>query len=59
MNRSLANVILGGYSSGTKGPAAKIEGTHTEIDVPGAAEAITNGGPGEGVWQRQGVPAAP
>lgn len=43
MNRSLANVILGGYSSGAKGPAAKIEGTHTEIDVPGAAEAITNG----------------
>ncbi|KAL4423593.1 hypothetical protein ABPG77_004633 [Micractinium sp. CCAP 211/92] len=42
MNRSLANVILGGYSSGAKGPAAKIEGTHTEIDVPGAAEAITN-----------------
>ena len=44
MNRSLANVILGGYGSGPKGPAAKIEGTHTEIDVPGAAEAISQGG---------------
>ena len=44
MNRSLANVILGGYGSGPKGPAAKIEGTHTEIDVPGAAEALSQGG---------------
>lgn len=43
MNRSLANVILGGYGTGPTGPAAKIEGTHTEIDVPGAVEAITQG----------------
>ncbi|PRW58593.1 NAD(P) mitochondrial isoform A [Chlorella sorokiniana] len=41
MNRSLANVILGGYGTTATGPAAKVEGTHTEIDVLGAAEAIT------------------
>lgn len=29
MNRSLANVILGGYASTPKGDAAKVEGTHT------------------------------
>ena len=28
MNRSLANVILGGYESNARGPAAKVEGTH-------------------------------
>jgi NAD(P) transhydrogenase len=44
MNRSLANVILGGYGTTATGPAAKIEGTHTEIDVPAAVEAITQGG---------------
>ncbi len=44
MNRSLGNVILGGYGTSAAGPAAKIEGTHTEVDVPGAAEAITQGG---------------
>lgn len=44
MNRSLANVILGGYGMSAKGPAAKVEGTATEIDIPGTAEAITNGG---------------
>jgi NAD(P) transhydrogenase len=43
MNRSLANVILGGY--GTSAPIAS-EGTgeilvHTEIDAAGAAEALT------------------
>jgi NAD/NADP transhydrogenase beta subunit len=43
MNRSLANVILGGYGPGPTGPAAKIEGTHTETDVATAAEAITSG----------------
>ncbi|PSC75818.1 NAD(P) transhydrogenase, mitochondrial [Micractinium conductrix] len=40
MNRSLANVILGGYESNARGPAAKVEGTHQEVDVAGAAEAI-------------------
>lgn len=42
MNRSLANVILGGY--GTSAKAAKVEGTHQEIDVPGAVESLTNAG---------------
>ena len=46
MNRSLTNVILGGYASAAKGPAAAVTGTHTEIDVPGAAEALMNGGVG-------------
>ena len=46
MNRSLANVILGGYGTTATGPAAKVEGVHTEIDVPGACEAITNGARG-------------
>ena len=48
MNRSLANVILGGYGSSPSGPAAKIEGVHTEVDVPGAAEALANGAPAGG-----------
>ena len=39
MNRSLANVILGGY--GTSAKAAKVEGTHQETDVPGAVESLT------------------
>ncbi|XP_071455597.1 NAD(P) transhydrogenase, mitochondrial-like [Hetaerina americana] len=44
MNRSLPNVILGGYgtsSTGT-GKAMEITGTHTEVDVTGAAEMIEN-----------------
>lgn len=43
MNRSLTNVILGGYgtkSTGT-GKPMEITGTHTEIDVPSAVEMIT------------------
>lgn len=43
MNRSLTNVLLGGSnvsSSAGKGPAAKVTGTHTEIDVGQAAEAL-------------------
>ena len=40
---SLTNVILGGYAQAAGGPAAKVEGTATEVDVPGAAEAITTG----------------
>ena len=43
MNRSLTNVIFGGY--GTPAPKAGGEevdyGTHKEIDVPGTAEALT------------------
>ncbi|KAI7844259.1 hypothetical protein COHA_002057 [Chlorella ohadii] len=41
MNRSLANVILGGYGTPTGKSAAAVQGTHTEIDVPGAVEAMT------------------
>lgn len=44
MNRSLPNVILGGYgtsSTGT-GEAMKITGTHTELDVPNCIDLIKN-----------------
>ena len=45
MNRSLANVILGGMNIGTRGHAGgkpmEVTGVHTEIDVPGAVELIT------------------
>jgi len=40
MNRSLANVILGGYGTSVK--ASTIQGTHQEIDVSGAVEALTS-----------------
>ena len=40
MNRSLANVILGGY--GTSVSTAKaVEGTHTETDVASTVDALT------------------
>lgn len=44
MNRSLPNVILGGYgtSSTGSGKPMEITGTHTEINIDGAAEAIHN-----------------
>lgn len=48
MNRSLANVILGGYGTAPTGPAMAIEGVHTEVDVPGASEALANGARGWG-----------
>lgn len=41
MNRSLANVILGGYGV-SAGPAAGVTGTHTEVDVEGAVELVEN-----------------
>lgn len=41
MNRSLPNVIFGGYGTTSVSAAAKVEGTHTEIDVPGTVEALT------------------
>jgi NAD(P) transhydrogenase len=44
MNRSLPNVILGGYgttSTGT-GKPMEIVGTHTEVDVVGASDMITD-----------------
>lgn len=44
MNRSLPNVILGGYgtSSTGKGKPMEITGTHTEINVDGAVDVIKN-----------------
>lgn len=40
MNRSLANVILGGYGT-SSGPAMKVEGTHQETDLVSTTEALT------------------
>ncbi|GBF90340.1 hypothetical protein Rsub_02446 [Raphidocelis subcapitata] len=41
MNRSLTNVIFGGYGTAAPGKkAAKVEGVHQEIDLPGAAESL-------------------
>ena len=44
MNRSLPNVILGGYgtSSTGGGKPMTITGTHTEIDVDNTTELIAN-----------------
>jgi NAD(P) transhydrogenase len=43
MNRSLPNVILGGFGTVAGGPAKVIEGrVHTEIDGAGAAESLRN-----------------
>lgn len=44
MNRSLANVLLGGYGTLTSGTGErmKITGTHTEILADGVAELITS-----------------
>ncbi|XP_053699405.1 NAD(P) transhydrogenase, mitochondrial-like [Sabethes cyaneus] len=44
MNRSLPNVILGGYgtSSTGGGKPAEIVGTHTEVNVDGVVEMIRN-----------------
>ncbi|CAG7787017.1 unnamed protein product [Allacma fusca] len=41
MNRSLPNVILGGFGAPT-GKPREVTGTHTEINVDGAAELINN-----------------
>jgi NAD(P) transhydrogenase len=44
MNRSLINVIMGGFgtsSTGT-GKPKEITGTHTEVNVDGAVEHIMN-----------------
>lgn len=40
MNRSLANVILGGYGV-SKGPAMAVEGEHTETDSNHVVEMLT------------------
>lgn len=44
MNRSLTNVILGGYGTTSTGGGKPMEitGTHTEISVDGTVEAIMN-----------------
>lgn len=44
MNRSLPNVILGGYgtSSTGSGKPMEITGTHTEINIDAAADMIKN-----------------
>merc|ERR1719230_1868153 len=43
MNRSLPNVILGGYGTTSTGGGKPMEivGTHTEVDVQGTADMIT------------------
>lgn len=40
MNRSLANVILGGYGV-SKGPAMEVEGSHTETDSASVIDMLT------------------
>ncbi|KAK9879808.1 hypothetical protein WA026_006867 [Henosepilachna vigintioctopunctata] len=44
MNRSLPNVILGGYGTSSTGTGKPMEitGTHTEINLDGAIDAIKN-----------------
>ena len=44
MNRSLPNVILGGYGTSSTGTGKPMEitGTHTEINIEGAIDAISN-----------------
>ncbi|ENN75183.1 hypothetical protein YQE_08195, partial [Dendroctonus ponderosae] len=44
MNRSLPNVILGGYGTSSTGTGKPMEitGSHTEINIDGAAEVIKN-----------------
>lgn len=44
MNRSLPNVILGGYGTSSTGGGKPMEitGTHTEINLDGAADIINN-----------------
>lgn len=46
MNRSIGNVLFGGYSSGTSSTAGgkpmEVKGEHTPIDVDGAVDLIVN-----------------
>jgi len=44
MNRSLPNVILGGYGTSSTGTGKPMEvsGIHTEVNVDGAVEMISN-----------------
>merc|ERR1719266_530102 len=42
MNRSLTNVLFGGWGETAKGPQAEIVGEATEISLEGTAEALVN-----------------
>jgi NAD(P) transhydrogenase len=42
MNRSLTNVLFGGWGESPKGPQAEIVGEATEIGLEGTAEALVN-----------------
>ena len=42
MNRSLTNVILGGYKTAVSAGPAAVHGEHTEVDVAGAVDALTS-----------------
>merc|ERR1719487_2343583 len=42
MNRSLANVLFGGWTATTKGPSMKITGEAKEITIQSTAEALAN-----------------
>lgn len=44
MNRSLLNVIFGGYGTVSQGKAAAVTGTHQEISIPETVEALTSAG---------------
>jgi len=54
MNRDIISVLLGGFGGEVKGEAMKVEGTHTEIEIADAVEALNDAGsviivPGYGV----------
>merc|ERR1719471_831287 len=42
MNRSIGNVLFGGWGDAAKGPQMEIVGEATEINVEGTAEALAN-----------------
>ncbi|MCB9601020.1 MAG: NAD(P)(+) transhydrogenase (Re/Si-specific) subunit beta [Sandaracinus sp.] len=42
MNRSVLNVVFGGFGTDGGGPAKKVEGEVREIDVQGVADALSN-----------------
>lgn len=42
MNRSLPNVLLGGWGDNATGPAAVVEGEHQEWTVEDAADALVD-----------------
>eukprot|EP00494_Astrolonche_serrata_P006127 UN06144 len=42
MNRSIVNVLFGGWGSAPTGPQQEITGTATEINIEGTADALAN-----------------